>query len=203
MPRVFQLTSVLAMLLAAIPAHAQVYKWVDERGVSNYSSAPPAAITAKLKPAIVADRISVYPSEPGLQRALAAISASKERALSDRIDLLERQLAAERQSSQYAAAAEARAAQAAYAQCLADRRVDCDDAGGYYPYGAGGVATVIHHQPRFRVATKARSGVIAGDFKAAIKVPRRNMHARRGVADEDIVRSHSGGRLRRSGVARR
>lgn len=203
MPRVFRLTSVLAMMLAALSAHAQVYKWVDEHGVSNYSSAPPAKITARLKPAIIEDRISVYPSGPAVQKAISAISQSKERMLSDRIDLLERQLAAERQASQYAAAAEARAAQAAYAQCLADRRVDCDDASGYYPYGAGGVATVIHHLPRPRIPAMARSGVGAGDFKAAIRVPGRSMHAKRGVADEDIARSHAGGKLRRSGSARR
>lgn len=203
MPRVFLLTSVLAMMFAAITADAQVYKWVDERGVSNYSSAPPAEVGAGVKPAVVADRISVYPSEPALQRALGVISASKERALSDRIDFLERQLAAERQSLQYAAAAEARAAQAAYARCLADRRVDCDDAAGSYPYGTGGVATVIQHWPKPRIPAMARSAAVAGDFRDAIRLPGRSMHARRGVADEDFARLHAGGKLRRTGVARR
>jgi Domain of unknown function (DUF4124) len=180
MRRVIPLTSVLAVMLAAIPAHAQVYKWVDEHGVTNYSSEPPADRNAGVKPATVADRISVYAPEPAVQRTIGAISLGKDRILSDRIDSLERQLAAERQSSQYAAAAEARAAQAAYVQCLAERRVDCDYDGGYYPYGLGGVLTVVHHRPRPHIPAMARSRVAA----------------------ENIARSHSDGKLRRAGVLR-
>jgi hypothetical protein len=157
MPRVIRLTSVVALMLAAIPAHAQVYKWVDEHGVTNYSSEPRADRNARVKPSTVADRISVYAPEPGLQRAINANSLGKDQVLSGRIDALERQLAAERQSSQYAVAGEARAAQAAYAQCLAERRVDCDYDSGYYPYGVGGVLTVVQHRPRPHIPSKARS----------------------------------------------
>ena len=180
MPRVIRLTSVLAVMLAAIPAYAQVYKWVDERGVTNYSSEPPADRNARVNAATVADRMSVYAPEPAVQRAISAISTGKDRILSDRIDSLERQHAAEGQSSQYAAAAEARAAQAAYVQCLAERRVDCDYDSAYYPYGLGGVLTVVHHRPRPRMPAMARS---------------------RGAAD-NIARSHSDGKIRRAGVFR-
>jgi hypothetical protein len=165
-------------VLAAIPAYAQVYKWVDEHGVTNYSSEPSADRKGGPKPGTVADRISVYAPEPGLQRTIRAISLGKDRILSDRIDSLERQHAAERQSSQYAAAAEERAAQAAYAQCLAERRVDCDYDSGYYPYGLGGVLAVIHRRPRPHIPATMRS---------------------RGAA-ENIARLHSGGKLRRAGV---
>ena len=165
----------VAAALAAIPAYAQVYKWVDEHGVTNYSSEPPAARKGGPKPATVADRISVYAPEPGVQRTISAISLGRERILSDRLDSLERQHAAERQSSQYAAAAEARAAQAAYAQCLAERRVECDYDSGYYPYGLGGVLTVVHRRPRPHIPAMAR--------------PR--------VATENIARLHAGGKLRR------
>jgi hypothetical protein len=178
--RLFQLTRVLALMLAAIPAHAQVYKWVDERGVTNYSNEPPAARNAVVKTATVADRISVYAPEPAVQRAMNAVSLGRDRILSGRIDSLERQLAGESQSSQYAAAAEARAAQAAYAQCLAERRVDCDYDSGYYPYGAGSVLTVVRHRPRPHIPAVAR--------------PR--------MATENVARLHADGKFRRAGVLR-
>lgn len=163
MSRVIRLTSVLALLLASIPAHAQIYKWVDDHGVTNYSGEPRADRNAAVKPAIVADRISVYAVEPGVQRAINAISLGKDRILSGRIDALERQLAAERQSSQYTAAAETRAAQAAYAQCLTERRVDCDYDSGYYPYGLGGVLTAVHHRQRPHIPAMARARVVAAN----------------------------------------
>jgi Domain of unknown function (DUF4124) len=180
MLRVICLTSVLAVMLAAIPAYAQVYKWVDERGVTNYSSEPPSDRNARFNAATVADRMSIYAPEPAIQRAIGAISLGKDRILSDRIDSLERQHAAEGQSSQYAAAAEARAAQAAYAQCLAERRVDCDYDSGYYPYGSGGVLTVVHRRPQSHIPTMARSRLAAGNF----------------------AHLHSDGKLRRAGVLR-
>lgn len=48
-------------LAAATAAHAQTYKWVDERGVTNYSNTPPPARVAQT---IIEDRVSVVPSEP-------------------------------------------------------------------------------------------------------------------------------------------
>jgi hypothetical protein len=153
---------------------------VDERGVTNYSSEPPADRKAAVKAATVADRISVYAPEPALQRSISALSIGRDRILSGRIDSLERELAGERQSSQYASAAEARAAQAAYAQCLAERRVDCDYDSGYYPYRAGGVLTVVQHRPRPRIPSIARSRVAA----------------------ENFARLRSDGNLRRAGVFR-
>jgi hypothetical protein len=178
MLRLIRLTSVLAALLAVMPAHAQVYKWVDERGVTNYSSEPPADRKGGPKSATVADRISVYAPEPGIQRAIRAVSLGKDRMLSDRIDSLEREQAAERQASEFAAAADARAAQAAYAQCQADRRVDCDYNSGYYPYGLGGVLTVVHRRPPPRIPGVA--------------------HSRGGT--ENIARLHPGGKVRQPGV---
>jgi hypothetical protein len=189
-------------VLATVPAYAQVYKCLDERGVTNYSSEPPADNRAGLKPATVADRISVYAPEPAVQRAISAISLGKDRILSDRIDSLERQLVAERQSSQYAAAAEARAAQAVYAQCLAERRVDCDYDSSRYPYGSGGVLTVIHRPPRLHIPAMVRSGAGAGNFRAAIRASGRSNHATPGVAAKDIARLHSDGKPGRAGVFR-
>jgi hypothetical protein len=63
-------------IFACVPAFAaELYKWVDERGVTNYSNTPPAR-TGDGKPAtVVEDRLSVYtPEEPvtdALERAKA------------------------------------------------------------------------------------------------------------------------------------
>ena len=70
--------ALVVVLLAAPLAHAQTYKWVDERGVVNYSNTPPPK-AAKAQP--VEDRISVYAAEPRLAQAgavdrrLAALEA--------------------------------------------------------------------------------------------------------------------------------
>ena len=68
------------LLLAAMPlAQAQTYKWVDERGVVNYSNTPPPAAAKSVQP--VEERISVYASEPpvaqgaAVERRLAALDA--------------------------------------------------------------------------------------------------------------------------------
>lgn len=73
------LRSALLLLAVLAPlAHAQTYKWVDQRGVVNYSNTPPPA-AAKAQP--VEDRISVYASDPSLPQAatvdqrLAALEA--------------------------------------------------------------------------------------------------------------------------------
>ena len=59
----------LALALTLIPAvHAETYKWVDEKGVVNYSNTPPSA-AKNIQP--VADRISTYDPDPRLQRAIA------------------------------------------------------------------------------------------------------------------------------------
>jgi len=60
----------LALALVLIPvAHAQTYRWVDERGVVNYSNTPPSSAAEKMQP--VADRISISDPDPRPQRAIA------------------------------------------------------------------------------------------------------------------------------------
>jgi uncharacterized protein DUF4124 len=63
-----------AALALCAPASAQTFKWVDEKGVVNYSNNPPpaAAASAARKAAqvteVVEDRLSTYESDPALQR---------------------------------------------------------------------------------------------------------------------------------------
>jgi hypothetical protein len=53
--------SALALLLASgFAAGAELYKWVDENGVVNYSNTPPPKTAAGKPPTIVQDQISVY-----------------------------------------------------------------------------------------------------------------------------------------------
>ena len=56
----------LASLVAAAPlAQAETYKWVDERGVVNYSNAPPPDAAKGPVPAqTVPDRVSTYQTDP-------------------------------------------------------------------------------------------------------------------------------------------
>jgi len=56
----------IALLVATAPlAHAETYKWVDERGVVNYSNAPPPDSAKGTIPAqTVPDRMSSYSTDP-------------------------------------------------------------------------------------------------------------------------------------------
>jgi hypothetical protein len=87
----------LTFLLASA-AHAETYKWVDERGVVNYSNTPPAAAAKAAQP--IAERVSTYETDPSLKREIAyTIPSSYEQMLQQ--EWLQRQrLMAERQNVQ-------------------------------------------------------------------------------------------------------
>jgi hypothetical protein len=74
-----QLTgTLLALLVAAaglapLPAvGAQIYKWVDENGVTNYSNQQPAPAAAPRAVGVVENNISVYTPDPALTREVNA-----------------------------------------------------------------------------------------------------------------------------------
>jgi Domain of unknown function (DUF4124) len=60
------LLALAAALIAAAPSSsAQVYKWVDERGVVNYGNNPPNEVRGSKRATRVEDNLSVYtPDEP-------------------------------------------------------------------------------------------------------------------------------------------
>lgn len=126
------LIAALPMLGSVTAPAAQLYKWVDERGVTNYSNQPPADPGAAKNLGPVEGNLSVYSPDPALTRAVATSrQEGNNRRLAERVDYLERQLEAERLARQYAAPA------AAHAQCPPG--VDCyGTTGGYYPAGIGG-----------------------------------------------------------------
>ena len=80
---------VLAAVLAAAPAYAELFKWVDARGVTNYSNQPPddPASAKKLTP--VANRMSVYtPDKPLLDAVEAYREKRNNRAAAEKIESL-------------------------------------------------------------------------------------------------------------------
>ena len=123
-----------AALWVAPFAEAQVYKWVDEQGVVNYSTTPPAN-----RPSTKVDEDSGRVSTIKPPDTSRTQETPRERALQQRVDELERDAARSRQTpSQQDIAAQ----QQSREDCLAQRRVDCDDPSRglydserWYPYG--------------------------------------------------------------------
>lgn len=115
----------VVLLLVARPLCAETYKWVDEKGVTNYSSSPPANAALAKKAQVVEERLSVYTPDAGLLRAIQIRPP-----LSAPIPYAP--------AGAYAPQQYAAAMQAMYDDCAAQRRVDCTGAsypyGGYFPY---------------------------------------------------------------------
>ena len=81
---------VLILAMAASPALAETYKWVDAKGVVTYSDTPPPSMAAK--PQVVEERVSVIPPDPTIGPAIAAMQARAERrAQFEEADYLQRQ----------------------------------------------------------------------------------------------------------------
>ncbi len=153
-----RLPIVLVATLAAAPGFAQLYKWVDERGVTNYSNQPPTDPGAAKKLRPVEDRISVYAPDKALMQAVEAFRQRMDQASAERIRSLERELEAERLARQYAAAQ----AQATYDPCLGG--VNCNGLySGYYPYSPAVVFVPVRHRPRSIVQPQLIPGTIAGN----------------------------------------
>lgn len=127
----------IAALLAALPATAEMYKWVDDNGVVTYSNTHPPGKQSK-KVEAVPDRVSVYSPDAELSKAM-----SPEGKRDAKVYRLEKQLEAERRARSTTAQASRPAPSerqlAAYERCIADRGVDCEAIrnGQSAAYGAG------------------------------------------------------------------
>lgn len=131
------LVTASAVLFLAEPVGAEIYKWVDEKGVVNYSESPPPKGHARL----------IEPEDPAVSVYAAPTfreSVSAEHQLKNRVDELEQTLARERQAQDDAARLEAERVAQSLERCRQDRRVDCGDDpwGVNYPF-------VIHAQPPY------------------------------------------------------
>jgi hypothetical protein len=156
----------LTALLAAPPVAAQLYKWVDENGVTNYSNQPPANPKAAKNLRPVEDRLSVYSPDEGLTQAIddARQKSQQRQSQRARIDNLETQLQDERRVREQATAAAARETQLAYEKCVADRRVDCNAIyAGYPPYDPPVVIIPNQHRRRNIPQTVLPPGATAGN----------------------------------------
>jgi len=145
----------LLIALAAAPAAAETYKWVDAKGVVNYSSTPPPGVVAKTQ--VVTERVSVVPPDPSMGPAVAAMEARvARRAEYDEADFARRQQAMLQMQASNASN-----------PCYGG---DCDlgYASSYYPYGgyAGwgyltgggsrriGGPRVTHHRAAYRASNR-------------------------------------------------
>jgi hypothetical protein len=144
--RLFRSTVAVAIaLFAAAPVWAQVYKWVDDKGVVNYSSRPPTdRKSALLDPNSVS--VSTYTPVDVPAQAAKARPSESERMLAEKVAALERKLEAERTARQSTEYAQARYLEQRAEQCLRDRRVDCDF-GRFDPYYAPYWTSVVVSRP--------------------------------------------------------
>src|SRR5262245_43041789 len=144
-----------ALLGAAPAASGLLYKWVDERGVTNYSNQPPVNPGAAKNLGPVGGNLSVYSPDPALLKAVASYRQDTyDRRLAERVDYLERQLAAEQMARQYTAAAMTPPP----APCVGD----CYG-GSYYPAGIGGGFFPVGHKNRHLIPSRLPVGATAGN----------------------------------------
>ena len=138
MPARFQFPALATGLVAALlatPATAELYKWVDEKGVVNYSSTPPPGRPAKELPQD-GSGLSVVPAPPPPPPAAPRTHSD------ERVEKLEETLQRERAARQAQEQAAEDSLRAAIAQCEQNRGVDCEEnpyqyADGGYGYGYG------------------------------------------------------------------
>jgi hypothetical protein len=135
----------LVLFLAARPLCAETYKWVDEKGVTNYSSSLPADVKLAKKVQLVEERLSIYTPDPALIRTVQVrppVSAP-----------IPYGPAGAYPRSQFPVAA-----QSMDDDCVAQRHVDCS--GANYPYGAYGYFPyiVVFAAPRHVRRTPSSSG---------------------------------------------
>ena len=114
---------------------AEIYKWKDEKGVVHYSNTPPpkdanASVLDESK-----GKVSVVPAYKGPETA-----PKSDAELQERVRRLERDLERERQSQSAATQSQSEAYERWRADCIAQRRSDCDDpnAAAAPVYGDGG-----------------------------------------------------------------
>lgn len=110
--------AILLLLAAALPAAAETYKWVDEKGRVHYSNAPPPESAKNGQ--VVEERISVMGMDPAVRASAERRFAEQARA--EEADWLRRQ--------------QALAAQQAYAPPAPSGYTDSYAYGYPYYYGA-------------------------------------------------------------------
>lgn len=119
---------VLSLLLcaAALPVQAQVYRWVDDRGVINYGNKPPERAGRVTRLNGDESRLSIVPAAPRLAHAAAPSLPPAPVPLTN----------AAPSAIDRATVEAAGRAVAERERCFAERRVDCaSPTGATYDYG--------------------------------------------------------------------
>lgn len=79
------------LVLFSAPLGAETYKWVDAKGVVNYSNAPPPE-SAAIRSKVIEERVSTVPTDPALLQIVAAMRARALRRIeTEDMEWLERQ----------------------------------------------------------------------------------------------------------------
>jgi len=152
-----ELVTVLVAVLAATGAAAELYKWVDERGVVNYSDQPPADPKTASKLTTVEDRVSVYTPDKALMQALEA----ERRGAPGKGDA---RFEAERPARPFVALLGARTPQLPSDPCLDASRIECGAFfGSYYPAWSGVRHVAISRKSRIVPQITLTPGTIAGN----------------------------------------
>lgn len=120
----------ITVTAASTPASAQLYKWIDVRGVTNYSNTPPAAAN---KVTLVDSTLSVYTPDAKL---LDAVKAMHQRVIQTSTE----------PEPQRAPVARIASPPYGYEQCMGSGRLGCDD---LYP---------VHYPAYLPVAAYGRHG---------------------------------------------
>ncbi|MDB5812377.1 MAG: hypothetical protein JWN94_4499 [Betaproteobacteria bacterium] len=130
-----------AGLLGSTPAAAVLYKWVDERGVTNYSSELPPGGRGANKVTQVENKMSVYTPDANFMQAVKVMRERSLRTLAEPEAPRPPGMQVERIAVQ----------QSGYEQCLASGRLGCDDLwGAHYPYYSVGAP----YFPYYRVPAR-------------------------------------------------
>ena len=137
---------VLLGSLASNGAANTVFKWVDDKGVVNYATAPPPAarnlVAINATPAIVitgsqaGDEEARYWRERRLRESLRDTRDDQDvRLRRETEELRQVQIRHQMQLTAQSATSDEQRLRQAREQCLRERRIDCDGGGGisYYP----------------------------------------------------------------------
>jgi Domain of unknown function (DUF4124) len=111
--RPVRLVFVICALAATVPANAQVYRWVDDRGVVNYASKPPGDGRPRVRIDHLESRISVIPIAPRASSTPLPPGAALPQAQRTFPGMVD-------QATLGSLSPDVRA------RCIAERRVDCD-----------------------------------------------------------------------------
>ena len=149
---IFAVWIVFITSLVSLPASAQVYRWVDEHGTTNYSDNPPDTVKA-ISSGGLPNRVSVYTPDKSLTDAVVTFrnqinaSAAARRQEDERMALMRMQVAAQT---------------APQSSPCDPRDPYCDGGYGGYPYlpvvALAARRPPLHPRPHAVGAFPARSG---------------------------------------------